>query len=218
MIAHTFFHHYTKLIVASIVYPFTSRILSCKLILSQDNHLILILLYYVILIQEVLLILILILMTKTFTFLGMNHLRKPPLCLHRLNLNYNTTENIHTAQDACIYSEEELDQFWNRILSSKHSDTTLQLLERALSYSFIFTNSPNYSDSHISQTNPYSTLRNGLHDKLLNLTPRFTPTCFFDAFITLFGYPCYIFTQTGIYFSIFLFIQTLLTLLIKLYK
>ena len=71
---------------------------------------------------------------------------------------------------------------------------------------------------HISQTNLYNTLRNGLHDKLLILTTLFTPSWFVDAFITFFCYPCYILTQRGIYFSIFLFIQTLLTLLIKIYK
>ena len=45
--------------------------------------------------------------------------------------------NTFTAQDAGIYSNAELDQFWNRILFSKHSDSTLQLLGKALSYSFI---------------------------------------------------------------------------------
>ena len=49
--------------------------------------------------------------------------------------------------------------------------------------------------------NPYNTLRIGLHDKLLDLTPLFTPTWFSDAFIALFGYPYYILTQCGIYFS-----------------
>ena len=127
--------------------------------------------------------------------------------------------NRFTAQDAGIYSNAELDQFWNKIFFSKHSNTTLQLLGKALSYSFISSNPPDYSDAHISQTNPYNTLRIGLHDKLLNLTPLlFTPSWFADAFITLFGYPFYILTQCGIYFSTFRFIQALLTLLIKTYK
>ena len=39
-----------------------------------------------------------------------------------------------------------------------------------------------------------------------------------DAFIALFGYPCYILTQCGIYFSTFLFVQAALTLIVKLYK
>ena len=89
---------------------------------------------------------------------------------------------------------------------------------KALSYSFISSNTPDYSDAHISRTNPYKTLRSGLHDNLLNLTPLFTPSWFADAFITLIGYPCYILTQCGIYFSTFLFIQALQTLLIKVYK
>ena len=35
--------------------------------------------------------------------------------------------NTFTAQDAGIYSHAELDRFWNRILLSEHSDSTVQL-------------------------------------------------------------------------------------------
>ena len=93
-----------------------------------------------------------------------------------------------TAQDAGIISIAEFDQFWNRIFSSIHSDSTLQLLGKAIRYSFIFSNAPDYSDALISQTKPYNILRIGLHDKLLNLTSLYTPSWFADAFITLFGY------------------------------
>ena len=116
-----------------------------------------------------------------------------------------------------IYSNAELDQFWNRILFSKHSDSTLQLLGKALSYSFISSNTPDY-DANSPHNNPYNTLRIGLHIKLFNLTLLFTPTWFSDAFIALFGYLCYILTQCGIYFSRFLFVQETLTLIVKLYK
>ena len=77
--------------------------------------------------------------------------------------------NTFTAQDAGMYSKAELDQFWNRILFSKHSDSILQLLGKPLSYSFISSNTPNYdADSPQDSGNPYNTLRIGLHDKLLN--------------------------------------------------
>ena len=123
-----------------------------------------------------------------------------------------------TAQDAGIYSNAELNQFWNRIFFSKHSDTILQLLGKALSYSFISSNTPDY-DAGSPHGNPYNTLRIGFHDRLYNVTPPFcTPTWFSDAFIALFGYPCYILTQCGIYFSTYLFLQTMLTLIVKLYK
>ena len=83
----------------------------------------------------------------------------------------------------------------------KHSDSTLQLLGKAFSYSFISSNTPNYdADSPQDSGNPYNTLRIGLHDKLLEMTPLFTPTWFSDAFIALFGYPCYLLTQCGIFF------------------
>ena len=51
-------------------------------------------------------------------------------------------KNTFTTQDAGIYSNAELDQYWNRILFSKQSETTLQFLGKALSYSFMSTNSP----------------------------------------------------------------------------
>ena len=144
---------------------------------------------------------------------------KPPLMFTPSQIKTTIRPNTFTAQGAGIYSNAERDQFWNRILFSKHSDSTLQLLGKALSYSFISSNTPNYdADSPQDSGNPYNTLRIGLHDKLLNLTPLFTPTWFSDAFIALFGYPCYILTQCGIYFSTFLFVQATLTLIVKLYK
>ena len=143
--------------------------------------------------------------------------RKPPLMFTPSQIKTTIRPNTFTAQDAGIYSNAELNQFWNRILFSKHSDTTLQLLGKALSYSFISSNTPDY-DANSPPGNPYNTLRIGLHDRLLNLTPLFTPTWFSDAFIALFGYPCYILTQCGIYFSTYLFLQTMLTLIVKIYK
>ena len=83
---------------------------------------------------------------------------------------------------------------------------------KALGYSFISSNTPNY-DANTPHDNPYNTLRIGIHDKLI----LFTPTWFSDAFIALFGYTCYIWIQCGISFSTYLFIQTMLTLIVKLY-
>ena len=145
--------------------------------------------------------------------------RKPPLMFTPSQIKTTIRPNTFTAQDGGTYSNAELDQFWNRILFCKHSDSTLQLLGKALSYSFISSNNPDYDANSSHDTgNHYNTLRIGLHDKLLNLTPFFTPTWFSDAFMALFGYPCYILTQCGIYFSTFLFVQATLTLIVKLYK
>ena len=143
--------------------------------------------------------------------------RKPPLMFTPSQIKTTIRPNTFTAQDAGIYSNAELDQFWIRILFSKHSDSTLQLRAKTPSYSFISSDTPDY-DANSPYDNPYKTLRFGLHDKLLNLTPLFTPTWFSDALIGLFGYPCYVLTQCGIYFSTFLFIQATLTLIVKLYE
>ena len=63
--------------------------------------------------------------------------RKPPLMFTPSQINTTIRPNTFIVQDAGIYSNAEPDQFWNRILFSKHSDSTLQLLRKALSYSFI---------------------------------------------------------------------------------
>ena len=66
--------------------------------------------------------------------------------------------------------------------------------------------------------NPYRSLRIGLHDYMLNLTPFFFPDWFIDSFIKLFGYPCYILTQGGIYFSTALFLQFAFNTLFSIYR
>ena len=125
------------------------------------------------------------------------------------------TPNTFTAQDAGIYSNAELDQFWNRILFAKHSNTTLQLLGKSSSYDFITVH--NEKHSHTG-SNPYNQLKMGLHDHLLNLLPLFNPDWFSQAFSNYFGYPCYILTQCGIYFSTFLYIREVLTYLLNFYR
>ena len=54
--------------------------------------------------------------------------RKPALMFTPSQIKTTICPNTFTAQDAGIYSNAELDQFWNRISFSKHSDSTLQLL------------------------------------------------------------------------------------------
>ena len=103
--------------------------------------------------------------------------RKLPLMFTPSQFKTTIRPNNFTAQDAGIYSNAELYQFCNRFLYSKQSDSTLQILGKALCYSFISSNTLNYdADSPQDSGNPYNTLRIGLHDKLLNLTPLFTPT------------------------------------------
>ena len=99
------------------------------------------------------------------------------------------TPNTFTAQDAGIYSNAELDQFWNRVLFAKHSDTTLQLLGKSFSNDFITVH--NEQHPHTG-SNPYNHLGIGLRDHLLNLLPLFTLDWFSQAFINFFGYPCYV--------------------------
>ena len=69
--------------------------------------------------------------------------QKPPLMFTPNQIKTTIRPNTLTAQDAGIYSNAELDQFCNRFLFSKHSDTTIQLLGKALSHSFISSNIPN---------------------------------------------------------------------------
>ena len=91
--------------------------------------------------------------------------RKPQLLFAPSQIKTTIRPNTFTAQDAGIYSNAELDQFWNRILFSQHSDSTLQLLGKALSYSFISSVTPDYEAGSPHGTgNSYNTLGIGLHE------------------------------------------------------
>ena len=130
--------------------------------------------------------------------------REAPQMFKLTQIKTTITPNTFTAQDAGIYSNAELDQFWNRVLFAKHSDTTLQLLGKSPSYDFITVH--NEQHPHTG-SNPYNHLGIGLHDHLLNLLPLFNPDWSSQAFINFFGYPCYVLTQCRIYFSTFLFVR-----------
>ena len=99
--------------------------------------------------------------------------REAPQMFKPTQIKTTITPNTFTAQDAGIYSNAELDQFWNRVLFAKHSDTTLQLLGKSLSYDFISMHNEKHS---YSEHNPYNHLRIGVHDHLLNLLPLLTLT------------------------------------------
>ena len=141
--------------------------------------------------------------------------REAPQMFKPTQIKTKITPDTFTAQDAGIYSNAELDQFWNKVIFAKHSDTTLQLLGKSLSYDFITVH--NEQHSHTG-SNPYNHLRIGLHDHLLNLLPLFNPDWFSQAFINFFGYPCYVQAQCGIYFSSFLFVGEVSTFLPKFYR
>ena len=135
--------------------------------------------------------------------------REAPQMFKPTQIKTTITPNTFTAQDAGIYSNAELDQFWKRVLFAKHSDTTLQLLGQSLSYDFITVH---------NEQNPYNHLKSGLNGHLLNLLPLFNPDWFNQAFIRFFGYPCYVLTQYGIYFSTFLFVREVLIFILKFYR
>ena len=90
--------------------------------------------------------------------------REAPQMFKPTQIKTTITPNTFTAQDAATYSNAELDQFWNRVFFAKHSDTTLQLLGKSLSYDFITVH--NEHQSHTG-SNPYNHLKIGLHDHLL---------------------------------------------------
>ena len=84
-----------------------------------------------------------------------------------------------TAQEAEIYSKAEITNFWNLVFFTKHSDTTLKLMGKAVSYDFSATSEQHQSDfysiSNRILLNPQNILRFRLHDHLLNTAPLSAP-------------------------------------------
>ena len=73
--------------------------------------------------------------------------REAPQMFTPTQIKTTITSNTFTAQHAGIYSNAELDQFWNRVVFTKHSDTTLHLLEKSISYDFISMHNDKHSYS-----------------------------------------------------------------------
>ena len=82
--------------------------------------------------------------------------KDPPLLFEPTQIQTAISPNTFTAQDAGIYSQKELKHFWNRVLFTKHSDNTLQLLGKAISYEFM-----NQQSDTSFPNNPYRSLRIG---------------------------------------------------------
>ena len=61
-------------------------------------------------------------------------------------------------------------------------------------------------------------LRVGLHSHLLNIAPSFAPDWYVDAFNELNGFPCFIQTKYLFRFSTVVFVQYVITILLKFYK
>ena len=139
--------------------------------------------------------------------------KDPSLLFEPTQIQTAITPNTFTAQDAGFYSQKEQKHFWNRVSFTKRSDNTLQLLGKTISYEFM-----NQQSASSFSDNPYRSLRIGLLDYMLNLTPFFSLDWFIDAFIKIFGYPCYILTQCGIYFSTALFLQFAFNTLFSIYR
>ena len=69
-------------------------------------------------------------------------------------IKFTVRPNTFTAQDDGINTYAGLDHFSNRIIFSKHSDTTVQLLGN-----FISSDTSNYDVFPPDDHNPYSTIR-----------------------------------------------------------
>ena len=144
----------------------------------------------------------------------------PPRLFQPTQIKTAISPNTFSAQDAGIYSSKELSHFWSRVLFAKHSDTTIELLGKAITYDFINDNtgsqSPYFKTKHYS--NPYGKLRYGFEDRVLNLLPFLAPGWFAAAFIEQFGKINFFLTQCGIYFSLYLFLRTVATFFMQIFR
>ena len=76
--------------------------------------------------------------------------------------------NNFTTLEAGILSNAELTKFWSVVLFTKHSDTALKFLGKAISYDFSTTSEEHpvdfYSTPERNRFNHYNVLTVGLHD------------------------------------------------------
>ena len=122
--------------------------------------------------------------------------------------------NTSTAQEPGIFSDVELTKFWNCVSLLKHSDATLKILGKAISYDILATSEQHPPEFHSTDNgkwfNRHNFLRVSLHDYM---TPLFVPDRFLDAIGALFGFTCSFLTQRGLKFSTRLFLEIFVTFL-----
>ena len=125
--------------------------------------------------------------------------------------------NTFTAQDAGIYSNAELDQFWNRVLFAKHSDTTLKLLGRALTYDFIKRTTVKMTMENLHRTHTI----NYVLDFMINIM-KFNSIIYirmvFRHLYSNFWISVLSFNSMWNLFSTFMFLHTVISFLIKALK
>ena len=95
--------------------------------------------------------------------------------------------NTFTAQGSGFCPNDDITSFWNRVLFTKHSDTTLRLLGKAICWDLLTTSEQHstefFSPANRNCFNPHNVLRIDLHDYRLNLALLFSPDWLVDAFI-----------------------------------
>ena len=82
--------------------------------------------------------------------------------------------NNFTTQGAGTQSKAELTKFWNHVLFSKHSDITLKVSGKDISFHFFQIILKNI-------LNPYNVLMVNLHDHTLGIASLFATDWFVDA-------------------------------------
>ena len=148
-------------------------------------------------------------------------IRATPMLFEQKQVQSAKSPNTFTAKEAGIYSTAELTISWCRALFTKHSDTTLKFWGKAIWYGVLATSEQHstefYSTNNRNRFITNNVYRVGLHDHILNIAPLFALDRFADAFNAVFGFPRFILTHYGRYFSTFLFLQVILAFQLKFF-
>ena len=126
-------------------------------------------------------------------------LRSTPMLLEPKQIQSAISPITFTAQEAGMYSNDKLTNFWNRVSFTKQSDTTPKFLGKAISSDFLVTFEQHQTAfcSPLSRNRfyHYNVLSVALPDHLSNIAPLFASDWSTDALIALIGFPCYVFTE-----------------------
>ena len=126
----------------------------------------------------------------------------PPAHFEPAEIRSIIQPNTFFAHRAGLYSPKHTKDFLNGILLTKHSDKTIQVLGKAISYDFFHDNNPTFKDNKKSLQS-YCTIqrRKGTTDRILTLNTYFTRNWFKTMLINTFGWTYYILTKFGLYYA-----------------
>ena len=139
----------------------------------------------------------------------------PPARFISSEIRSTIQSNTFSAHTAGLYSPIHIKQSWNKIFLTKHSDETIQVLGKAISYDFFHDINPTSEDNNYSLQSQWPRqIRIETMHRILKLGTVFTRNWSETMLINTLGWPYHILTKSSLYFATYQFLHFTVTAIV----